>query len=61
MKLGKSSWECLLAGVFVCVILLATAAAEGQSPDSQESRNRSAAELGKQVANPLSDVWLNAI
>lgn len=58
MKLGKSSWECLLAGVFACVILLATAAAEGQSADSLESRNRSAAELGKQVANPLSDVWL---
>lgn len=40
------------------MILLATAVAEGQSPDSQESLNRSAAELSKPVANPLSDVWL---
>jgi hypothetical protein len=44
--------------IAVWIALLAALHALGQSTGVAEANDQSAAELGKQVANPLSDMWL---
>ena len=50
--------EIAMKSLAICAALLATIVAAAQSPNATETGNESAAGLGKQVANPLSDLWL---